>query len=250
VSSSCLECFSLFLYSTFFSLCHAADALATANACIASLEAELEASQKSWDVATAAKASAEKSAKAATTKAKKAEKALADANQERIQREEAITKRLNQVSALAGVKYCSALFIVCLLILLMVTYFSFLFLLAEKIGVSLAPLQPVDEYPLMAAVNLLELHWISVQEVLEVTRRMLTQFFVGLWLKKKADMPTDDLKKLAVVFDIAEDPILSMKSRSVKRGAEGPIALAYSHGKEVNWEKVSSRLVVNLFRNC
>jgi hypothetical protein len=84
VSSSCLECFSPFLYSTFFSLCHAADALATANACIASLEAELEASQKSWDVATAAKASAEKSAKAATTKAKKAEKALADANQERI----------------------------------------------------------------------------------------------------------------------------------------------------------------------
>jgi hypothetical protein len=53
-------------------------------------------------------------------------------------------------------------------------------------------------------------------------------------------MPTDDLKKLAAVFDTAEDPILSMKSRSVKRGAEGAIALAYSHGEEVNWEKVSS----------
>jgi translation initiation factor 2B subunit (eIF-2B alpha/beta/delta family) len=102
MSSACLECFSPFLYSTFFSLYHAADALATANARIASLEAELEASQKSWDVATAAKATAEKSAKAAMTKAKKAEKALADANQERIQREEAITKRFNQVLALAG----------------------------------------------------------------------------------------------------------------------------------------------------
>jgi hypothetical protein len=45
VSSACLECFSPFLYLTFFSLCHAVDALATANACIASLEAELEASQ-------------------------------------------------------------------------------------------------------------------------------------------------------------------------------------------------------------
>jgi hypothetical protein len=115
-----------------------------------------------------------------------------------------------------------------------------LFLLVEKIGVSLAPLQPVDEDPLMAAVNLLELHWISVQEVLELTRRVLTRIFVGLWPKKKADMPTDDLKKLAAVFDTAEDPILSMKSRSVKRGAEGAIALAYSHGEEVNWEKVSS----------
>jgi hypothetical protein len=101
-------------------------------------------------------------------------------------------------------------------------------------------LQLVDEDPLMAAVNLLELHWISIQEVLELTHRVLTWIFVGLWPKKKADMPRDDLKKLAVVFDTAEDPILSMKSRSVKRGAEGAIALAYSHSEEVNWEKVSS----------
>jgi hypothetical protein len=66
------------------------------------------------------------------------------------------------------------------------------------------------------------------------------RIFVGMWTKKKADMPADDLKKLAAVFDTAEDPILSMKSRSVKRGAEGAIALAYSHGEEVDWEKVSS----------
>jgi hypothetical protein len=92
----------------------------------------------------------------------------------------------------------------------------------------------------MAAVNLLELHWISVQEVLEVTRHVLTRFFIGLWPKKKADMPATDLKKLAVVFDTTEDPILSMKGRSVKQGAEGAIALAYSHGEEVDWEKVSS----------
>jgi hypothetical protein len=115
-----------------------------------------------------------------------------------------------------------------------------LFLLEEKIVVSLEPLQPVDEDPLMAVVNLLELHWISIQEVLELTRRVLTRIFVGLCPKKKADMPTDNLKKLAVVFDTAEDPILSMKRRSVKRCAERAIALAYSHGEEVNWEKVSS----------
>jgi hypothetical protein len=47
---------------------------------MASLEAKLKASQKAWDVATAAKATAEKSAKATATKAKKAEKALVDAN--------------------------------------------------------------------------------------------------------------------------------------------------------------------------
>jgi hypothetical protein len=64
--------------------------------------------------------------------------------------------------------------------------------------------------------------------------------FVGLWPKKKADVPTVDLKELAAAFDAVEDPILSMKSRSVKRGTEGAIALAYSHGEEVDWEKVSS----------
>jgi hypothetical protein len=117
VSFACLVCLSLILCLTFFSLFCAADALSMANARIASLEAELEASQKAWDVATAAKAAAKKSAKAAAIKAKKAEKALADADQGRIQREQAITKRLNQVSALAGGKYLSALFLVYLLIL-------------------------------------------------------------------------------------------------------------------------------------
>jgi hypothetical protein len=103
-----------------------------------------------------------------------------------------------------------------------------------------ASLQPDDEDPLMAAVNFLESNWISILEVLELTHHVLTQIFVGLWPKKKADMPADDLKKLAALFDTAEDPILSMKSRSVKQGTEGAIALAYSHGEEVDWEKVSS----------
>jgi hypothetical protein len=67
--------------------------------------AELEASRKAWDVATAAKFAAEKSTKSAVAKVKKAEKALADADRDRVQREQAITKRLNQILALAGGKY-------------------------------------------------------------------------------------------------------------------------------------------------
>jgi hypothetical protein len=92
----------------------------------------------------------------------------------------------------------------------------------------------------MAAVNLLESNWISVQEILELTRRAITRMFVRLWPKKMADMPADDLKKLAATFDTVEDPILAMKSRSVKRGVEGAIALAQSHGEDIDWEKVSS----------
>jgi hypothetical protein len=104
-----------------------------ANARIASLEAKLEASQKAWDVPTAAKATAEKSAKAAMAKVKKAKKALADANQGSIQREEAITNRLNQISALAGGEYLSTLYIVCLLILLMATFYPFCLCLQRKL---------------------------------------------------------------------------------------------------------------------
>jgi hypothetical protein len=100
-------------YSTFFSLFRTTDALTMANACIASLEAELEASRKAWDVATAAKVAAKKSAKSAATKAKKAEKALVDADQGRVQREQAITKCINQISALAGGKY-HVVFLFCL----------------------------------------------------------------------------------------------------------------------------------------
>jgi hypothetical protein len=67
---------------------------------------------------------------------------------------------------------------------------------------------------------------------------MLTRIFVRLWPKKKANVP--DLKDLPKSFDTEEDPILTMKGLSLKRGAEGAIAFAYSHGEEVNWEKVSS----------
>jgi hypothetical protein len=111
---------------------------------------------------------------------------------------------------------------------------------AEKIGVSLEPLQPDTEDPLMAAVDLLESNWKLVQEVLQLTRHVLTRMFVGLWPKKRAEMPVDDLKKLVEAFDTIEDHVLTMKIRSVKRGVEGAIALAQSHGEEVDWEKVSS----------
>jgi hypothetical protein len=48
--------------------------LEAANARISSLEAELEASRKAWDAATAAKTNAEKAIKSALPTAKKAEK--------------------------------------------------------------------------------------------------------------------------------------------------------------------------------
>jgi hypothetical protein len=66
------------------------------------LEAELEASRKAWDVATAAKATAEKATKLALAKVKKMEKALSDANKEHLQWEHAVIERLNKMSVVAG----------------------------------------------------------------------------------------------------------------------------------------------------
>jgi hypothetical protein len=64
--------------------------------------------------------------------------------------------------------------------------------------------------------------------------------FVGLWPKKKEEVLKDDLKKHAKAFDTTDDPILQLKGLSLKRGAEGAIALSYAYGADVDWEKVSS----------
>jgi hypothetical protein len=61
-----------------------------------------------------------------------------------------------------------------------------------------------------------------------------------LWPKKKAEVPKDNLKKLATAFDTVEDPTLQLKGLSLKRGAEGAIALSFVHGADFDWEKVSS----------
>jgi hypothetical protein len=63
--------------------------------------------------------------------------------------------------------------------------------------------------------------------------------FVGFWPKKRNEMPGDNLRKLLEAFD---NPVLALKHTSVKQGVEGVIALAQSHGKEVDWDKVGSSL--------
>jgi hypothetical protein len=219
--------------------------LAIANARISSLEAELNASQKAFDAATAAKVSTEKSTKSALAKANKAEKALTDANKEHLQREQAVAERLNTMSAAAGGTFCTFLFLfVDLLAFLYLLIYSssavFCFLgYVDFTKVSSSTLQP-DNDPLMAAVSLLEANWISVREIFDLVNRVLTQIFVGLWPKQKAEVPDNDVKKLAQAFDTTEDPILHMKGLSLKQGAEEAIALSYAHSEEIDWEKVSS----------
>jgi hypothetical protein len=47
------------------------------------------------------------------------------------------------------------------------------------------------------------------------------------------------LTELAKSFDTTEDPTLQLKGLSIKRSAEGAIALSLAHGTNFDWEKVS-----------
>jgi hypothetical protein len=92
----------------------------------------------------------------------------------------------------------------------------------------------------MTAINLLKTNWISIQETFELVSRVLSRLFVGLWPKKKAEVLRDNLGELVKAFDTTEDPTLQLKGLSLKRGAEGAIALSFAHGADFDWEKVSS----------
>jgi hypothetical protein len=136
----------------------------TANARITSLEAELKASQKAYDAATAAKATAEKSQKSALAKVKKAERALANANKEHAQREQAVAERLHTMSCAAESEFFDlSLYFRLLLHLCTLCHLSLLFfsICAEFTGVPPSALQ-TDDDPLMNVVNLLEENWISI----------------------------------------------------------------------------------------
>jgi hypothetical protein len=108
-SSFLFLCFPMIAYCSPSSFCLVA-ALTAANARISALEAKLKAAKEAWEGANATKVSAEKVAKLAETKAKKAKKALADADQKQIQREQSIAAHLDKISVAVGSKCCFVLF--------------------------------------------------------------------------------------------------------------------------------------------
>jgi hypothetical protein len=47
--------------------------------------------------------------------------------------------------------------------------------------------------------------------------------FVGLFPRKRDELPAGNLRKLVESFDTIEDPVLAMKLTSVKRGVKGTL---------------------------
>jgi hypothetical protein len=114
--------------------------LAAGSARISALEAELNAAIEAWEGANAVKVAVEKVAKSAESRAKKAEKALSNADQNRVQREQTIAERLDKISVLVGSKCCVCLFWllvqICIADILFSFFGLFIYGAAEKIGVS------------------------------------------------------------------------------------------------------------------
>jgi hypothetical protein len=129
-----------------------------------------------------------------------------------------------------------------------VFYFSYLCVCdpAEKLGESWRLQEANPKDPLLASVDVLESNWKLARDILQRIRHVLIHLFVRFWLKKKEEMPADNIRKVVTAFDTIQDPIRVMNRMLVKRGVKGSIALALSHGKEVDWEKVGASYDVPL----
>jgi hypothetical protein len=217
-----------------------AAALNQALARVAALEAKLKTTAEALKDANAAKVSADKATKAAETKAKRAKKALTEAAQKQTKREQAVVGRLDAICTSVGSKYFVLSFCfteVTPIDMLLLAYLYF-YDAAEKLEEVWKLQQERAKDPLLDAVDVLESNWKLARDVLQQTRHVLIRMFVGLFSRKKDELPANNLRKLVEAFDTIKDPVLSMKLTSVKRGVKGTIALAQSHGEEVDWEKV------------
>jgi hypothetical protein len=105
---------------------------------------------------------------------------------------------------------------------------------AEKLGEVWKLQKESAKDPLLDAVEVLESNWRLARDILQRTRHVLTRMFVGLFPRKRHELPAGNLWKLVEAFDTIEDLVLAMKLTSVKRGVKGTIALVQSYGEEVD----------------
>jgi hypothetical protein len=87
---------------------------------------------------------------------------------------------------------------------------------AEKLGEVWKLQQESSKDPLLDAVDVLESNWKLAWDVLQQTRHVLICMFVGLFPKKRDEMPANNLWKLVEAFDTIGDPVLVMKLTLMK----------------------------------
>jgi hypothetical protein len=67
----------------------------------------------------------------------------------------------------------------------------------------------------MDTIDILESNWKNVRNSLQRTRHVLPRLYVGLFPRKKKEMPIGNLRKFVESSDTLEDPTLQLKLSSV-----------------------------------
>jgi hypothetical protein len=87
---------------------------------------------------------------------------------------------------------------------------------AEQLGEVMKLRLECAKDPLLDSVDVLELNWRIVRDVLQRTHHVLPRLSVRLFPKKKDEMHVGNLRKLVEDFDTLEDLVLQMKLSSMK----------------------------------
>jgi hypothetical protein len=199
-----------------------------------------EADKKRADEVATTKLAADRAVKEAEVRVTRAKKAMAKISKKQSQRKEAIIKRFDDLLTAFGSKYR----LIASSLILPLFFIRFPWLLfcdaAKQLGEVIRLCTGEAKDPLLDVVGLLESNCRNVRTILQCTRHVLPHLFSRLFLKKRKEMSTCNLRKLVEAFDTPEDPRIQVKLSSVKRGVEGTTALALSHGENIDWDKVSS----------
>jgi hypothetical protein len=87
---------------------------------------------------------------------------------------------------------------------------------AEKLGEVWKLRQGNSKDPLLDAVDVLESNWKLARDILQGTRHVLICMFVGLFPKKRNEMPADNLWNLVAAFDTIKVHVRVVKHILVK----------------------------------
>jgi hypothetical protein len=89
----------------------------------------------------------------------------------------------------------------------------------------------------MDTVGILESNWRNVRNILQHTQDVLSCLFVGLFPKKKKEMPTGNLRNLVEDFDTLEDPTLQLKLLMTHKYRGCIVVLSINKSVEPNEEQ-------------
>jgi hypothetical protein len=106
-----------------------------------------------------------------------------------------------------------------------------------------------DEIDLLVdVVGVLEANCSLFADILSCTRKVCSRLFDIFFPKKKKTMPKL-LGNLVQTLDTSGGPTLPLKRLSTEIGAKVTMTLTMSHGKKVDWDKVSSSMAKGDYEN-